>query len=149
SEQRLATGRTNRDGSYYLQYSTSQCQIPGPNLVVKVLRQDGSFLAASSVLFDAPASAQLDVTIPAEAVAPLSLFEKINQALAPLMSGLKVEDLEEGTERQDLSFLSGQTGFEIVTLARFALAHKLADRELPPEFWFALLGGSLIEFQPH
>ena len=51
-----------------------------------------------------------------------------------------------------LTFLTGETGFEKAALARFIMAHKLSEHGmesafwLEPEFWFALLGGSLFQF---
>ena len=98
------------------------------DLVVKVFAADGSLLAASPVLFNAPPSAEVDITIPAEVRQPPSLFEKIGQALEPLLGRLKVEELEEDKRHQDLSFLSGETGFDKSVLARFVMAHKLAQR---------------------
>ena len=88
----------------------------------------------------------MDVTIPAEVAAPPALFEKIGRMLALLLDGLKLNALEEDKEHQDLSFLSGETGLGQSVIARFVMAHKLAQQGLEPEFWFALLGGSFFEF---
>ena len=57
-----------------------------------------------------------------------------------------MEELEEDKQHQDLSFLSGETGFDKDVLARFVLAYKLAQPGLQPEFWFALLGGSFFDY---
>ena len=57
-----------------------------------------------------------------------------------------MEELEEDGQHQDLSFLSGETGFEKDVLARFVMAHKLAQQGIQAEFWFALLGGSFFQF---
>src|SRR5215213_2275006 len=151
SEQKLGTARTNREGLYRIQYSASQFQTPeagSADLFIKALSAEGKVLAASPVLFNAPSPAQLDLTIPAAALEPPSLFERIALALEPALSGWKLEELEENEEHQDLSFLAGETGFERAALARFVLAHKLAQKGLEPVFWFALLGGAAFEFQP-
>ncbi len=148
-EQRLGTTRTNKDGLYQIQYSASQFQTPeagSADLVVKALADNGSLLAASPVLFNAPSSAVLDLTILATVLEPPALFDKIAFALGPLLSGVKVEELEENREHQDLSFISGETGFEKNELARFVFAHRLAQRQLPAEFWFVLLRGSFYQF---
>lgn len=149
SEHLLGEGITGRDGSYEIHYSARKfrrAEKGSADLVVKAFAADGSLLAASPVLFNAPPSAEVDLTIPAENQLPLTLFEKIGRALAPLLEGLKVEELEEDKEHQDLSFLSGETGFEKNILARFVMAHKLAGHSLRPEFWFSLLGGSFFQF---
>lgn len=159
SEQALGQGRTDRRGSYLIPYSESQfarAEKANADLVVRVLAADGSVLAASPVLFNAPPAAVVDVTIPAEALLPPTLFEKIDQVLAPLLGDLNVAQLEEqpgengeSGEPGDLTFLSGETGFERKILARFVLAHRLAplaERALPAEFWFVLLDESFYAF---
>jgi hypothetical protein len=148
-EQALGQSQTNNQGFYQIQYFARQLrrrEKGSADLVVKAFASDGSLLAASPVLFNAPPHAEVDVTIPAEALQPPTLFEKIAQALAPLLGDLKVEELEEDKEHQDLSFLSGETGFEKHVLARFVLAHKLAGQGMRAEFWFVLLGGSFYEY---
>ena len=54
--------------------------------------------------------------------------------------------MEEDKEHQDLSFLSGETGFEKNVLGRFVLAYKLVQQGIQTEFWFALLGGLFYQF---
>jgi hypothetical protein len=149
TEQLLGQSQTERDGSYRIQYSAdafTKAEAGSADLVVKAFAADGSLLTASGVLFNAPTSAVIDVTIPAGKRQPPSLFEKIGQNLKPLLNGLTVQELEEDPKHQDLSFLSGETGFDKAVLARFALAHRLAQRGLPAEFWFVLLGGSFFQF---
>ncbi|CAN5882390.1 hypothetical protein BH18ACI4_BH18ACI4_00610 [soil metagenome] len=149
SEQALGQSQTNSRGFYQIPYFARQFrqrEKGSADLVVKAFAADGSLLVASSVLFNAPPHAEVDLTIPVEALQPPTLFEKIGHALAPLLGDLKMEELEEAEEHQDLSFLSGETGFEKTVLARFVLAHKLAEQGIQAEFWFALLGGSFYEY---
>jgi hypothetical protein len=148
-EQLLGRTRTDAKGFYAIQYSAEKFQKRekgGADLVVKAFSANGSLLAASPVLFKAPPSAVIDVTIPAEVRQTPTLFEKIQQVIEPLLGRLKVEALEEDKQHQDLSFLSGETGFAKSVLARFVMAYKLAQPRLQPEFWFALLGGSFFEY---
>lgn len=151
SEQVLGQSQTNRQGNYQIQYSESQfgrAEQRNADLVVKALAMDGSLLAASPILFNAPLTAEVNLTIPLEAAQLPTLFDRIQYMLKPLLSDLPVEELEEDEKHQDISFLFGETGFKKKDLARFALGHKLSQRErnLPPEFWFALLGSSIYEF---
>ena len=98
SEQALGQSQTDNQGFYQIQYFARQFrkrEKGSADLVVKAFAADGSLLAASPVLFNAPPSAEVDVTIPAEVLQPPTLFEKIGQALAPLLEDLKVEELEE------------------------------------------------------
>ena len=152
-EQRLGEEKekhfTDRTGAYRIEYTARQFlnQERGTaDLVVKAFDADGSVLVASPVLFNAPAKAEIDLTIPQERKTPPPLFERIGGAVAPLLGKLRIEDLEEDQEHQDLSFLAGETEFDKRDLARFALAHRLAHNGIEPEFWFVLLGGSFFEF---
>jgi hypothetical protein len=145
TEQLLGQSTTGKDGSYRIQYSGdafARAETGGADLVLKAFAADGSLMASSPMLFNAPPSAEIDLTIPAESLLPPTLFEKVGQALTPLLGKVRISDLEEDAQHQDVSFLSGETGFERTVVARFVMAHKLAQPGLQPEFWFVLLGGS-------
>jgi hypothetical protein len=149
NEEPLGESYTDRDGSYRIEYLERQflnAERGSADLVVKVLDANGQVLVASPVLFNAPPDATIHHTIPPERQQPPSLFERIASAVEPLLGGVAVGELEENQEHQDLSFLSGETGFEQRDLERYVLAHGLARLGIVTEFWFALLGGSTIEF---
>jgi len=149
SEQRLGTARTGKDGGYTIKYSAAQFQSPelgSADLLVKVLGADGSTLVSAPVLFNAPAVAFVDVTIPVNVLEPPSLFERIAIALPPLLGKLRIEDLEQNAEHQDLTFLSGETGLDLEAIGRFVMAHKLVHDNIQPVSWFALLHGSFFQF---
>jgi hypothetical protein len=151
-QQELGKAQTDVQGFYRIHYTLDQVQAletGSADLVVKVFSNDGSLLATSPVLFNAPAVAEINLTILGDALPPIPLFEKIDLAVRPLLSDLKIEQLDENQEHQDVSFLSGETGFAKDVLARFVLAHRIKTRELRPEFWFVLLGSSVVfEFNP-
>lgn len=147
--QKMGEGSTDREGRYRIAYSQSafcRAEKDGADLVAVVFDADDVELSRSSVLFNAPPSVTVDLTIPAEVLRPTPLFEKLGLVLEPLLEGLRVEELEEDQEHQDLSFLFGDTGFEKATLARFVLAHRLAQQGVRAEFWFVLLGSSFYQF---
>lgn len=149
SEELLGEMNADRDGRFEIGYSAAQftsAEKGAADLLVKAMRPDGTVLAAGEILFNAPPLAEVDVVVPADAWQPPTLFEKIRAALPPLLQDLKVEQLEENEEHRDLSFLSGETGFERRDLARYALAHLLAKPGLEPEAWFAVLGSSIFVF---
>jgi hypothetical protein len=149
SEQLLGESQTNKEGYYHIRYSPRQFrkrEKGSADLVVKAFAADGSLLVTSPILFNAPPIAEVDLTIPAEKERPLTLFERIGQDIKPLLEGLSVEQLEEDGQYQDLTFLSGETGFEKSVLARFAMAHRLAKQRIQPEFWFAVLRAPFYEY---
>jgi hypothetical protein len=149
SEEALGRAITGQDGAYYIQYDASayaDAESGSADLVVKAHGFDGSVLAASPVVFNAPSSAVIDLTIPAEALPPPSRFEAIMRALDPLLGAVSIIGLEEDAEHQDVSFLAGETGLDRTLVARFALANRLAQEDLPAEFWFVLLGGGFYQW---
>ncbi|MBI1853620.1 MAG: hypothetical protein HYR85_25055 [Planctomycetes bacterium] len=149
SEQPLGESQTDRGGAYLIEYSARQflnLERGSADLVVKALDADGSILVTSPVLFNASEGAEIDLTIPLEQRVQPTLFERIESAIKPLLGRVSVEELEEDQEHQDLTFLSGETGFEKTGLARFVLAHRLARIGIEREFWFGLLGGSFFEY---
>ena len=149
SEQTLGRALTDKRGFYQIEYLPPQFQArerASADLVIKVYSAEGKILATSSVLFNAPPDAELDVAIPADALAVPALFEKILRELAPLLGDVRTTDLEQNEQYQDVPFLAGEMGLDARVVARFILAHKLRTRELPAEFWFALLGSSIYEY---
>jgi hypothetical protein len=148
-EQLLGQAITAPDGSYRIDYDGSMsadAESGNADLVVRAHGPDDSHLAASPVLFNAPASAVVDLTIPAEALQPPSRFEAIRHALEPLLGRVTILELEEDAEHQDVSFLAGETGLDKTLLARFVLAHRLSRKDLPAQFWFVLLGGAFFQW---
>ncbi|HYS49661.1 MAG TPA: peptidoglycan-binding protein, partial [Xanthobacteraceae bacterium] len=149
SEQPLGEAETDAAGLYQIRYGEPQfraAELGSADLVVKAFAADGALLASSPIVFNAPALAEVDLVVAAAARRPPSLFEKIAAAFAPLLGDIKVEELDEDDKHQDLTFLAGETGFGKATLARFIFAHRLTRPGLPPEFWFALLGGPFVSY---
>ena len=149
SEQPLGQVTTAGDGSYRIEYNATAyagAERGTADLVVKALAADDSLLAASPVLFNAPASAVIDLVIPVEALQPPSRFGAIGRALEPLLGSITLVEPEEDAKHKDVSFLTGETGFDRTLVARFILAHRLAQKDLPAEFWFVLLGGAFFQW---
>lgn len=151
-EELLGETTTDAAGRYEIRYGPerfSRLDKGNADVVVKALSV-GSLLAVSPVMFDAPTEAIVDVVVPAETLPPPTLFERIGNALEPVRGEIQIVDLEEGEHHQDLTFLSGEIGFDRLVLARFAIAHRIAKccPDLPAAFWFALLGGSHFQLSP-
>ena len=147
-EQGLGQTETERHGSYQIHYTASQfrrAEKEDADLVVKAFSTDGTLIAESPILFNAPPEAEINLTV-SDGGLRLSLFEKIERQIRPLLEKLTVEELEEDDKYQDLSFLAGETRFDRHVLARFVIAHKLSKLAVKPEFWFAVLGSSFYEY---
>jgi hypothetical protein len=142
SEEELGTAKTDAGGAYRISYAADRLRRSErgtADLVVKAPAANGPPLVSSPVLFNAPADAVVDLVIPAERMAAPSLFERIAAALPPVLDTVKVEELEEDDQHQDLTFLAGESGFAKADLARFVQAQLLARQAVQAEFWFALL----------
>src|SRR5437899_9785013 len=147
-EQPLGQARSDGQGTYRISYQTRQFrkrEKGEADLVVKAFSASGKVVASSPVMFNAPTSTVIDLVISDTAGTP-SLFERIDKALAPLRGDLPVTELEEDKEHRDLTFLSGETGFDKNVLARFILAHRLVQQGLPAEFWFAMLNHRVFTY---
>lgn len=145
----LGKTHTTAAGHFEIAYTADQfrrAEKSGADLLLEAVGPKNKLLAAAPVLFNAPPNAEINLTVSAEAWPSPTLFEKIETDLTPLLEDLKIEKLEEDKEHQDLSFLSTESGLEKKDLARFVLAHRLAQPRLQAEFWFALLGGSFFQF---
>ena len=95
---------------------------------------------APQIIFNAGDEEQVEIILSEEDMAALSEYEKLVEELTPLLGSLSPVELEENEDHQDITFLSGETGFAAEKLVRFALAHRLAAASrIHPEFWYALL----------
>lgn len=150
AEEALGRATTDAAGAYRIAYSPEQLRRTergSADLMVRASAAGGGVrLAISPVLFNAPPDAVVDLVIPAEAMRAPSLFERIVAALAPLLGTVKVEELEEDEQHQDLTFLAGESGFARADLARFVQARALALEAVQAEFWFALLGSAAYAY---
>jgi hypothetical protein len=151
SEQQLGEAKTDATGRYEIRWDKAQfggAERGRADLVVRAFDAAGKLLAASPAWFNAPVTAEVDLTLAVPAEGAATLFEKLGDVLNPLLDGVKVVDLEEDDKHQDLSFLASETGLGQDVLGRFALAHRLAGQALQPEFWFALLGAGFLPGTP-
>lgn len=149
SQELLGKSQSDNSGAYKIGYTAAQfakAESGSADLVVKALDAKDAVLVASPILFNAPPQAIIDLTIPAAVRAPPTLFEKIAAALPPLLGVVKIEELEENQQFQDLSFLAGETAFGQRDLARFVVARLSASLGIQAEFWFALLVGALFAY---
>lgn len=140
-ERLLGKAAVGRDGAYRIRYGRAASSRGRTGLLIKVFDAKEKLLAASPIQFDVPPVAVVDLTIPAAVRPPPSQFQTVSMALQPALHGLEFTRIEENGKRQDLTFLAGATGLDKALLARFALAHQLAQKGLPAELWFAVLGG--------
>lgn len=156
SEETLGEVQTDPDGAYRIAYAGTayrQRERGTADLVVTAFDDARAALVRSAIHFNAPESLEVDLVIPAERRLPPSLYERIGEAVAPLLGDVKLTDLEQDEEHQDIAFLAGETGFDERDLRRYVLAERMRKLDIDPEFWFVVLarllpdGGSAISLQ--
>jgi len=146
SEQLLGEGRTDGNGRYLIQYkseSFQQAESGGPDLAVKVFDAAGQALyepRMDELVFNAPPDAVVDITLQKGDTQVESEFERLLRVLSPLLQGVPIADLQEDQQRQDITFLSRETGIPAATLELFVVAHRMgAIGKIDPAFFYALL----------
>ncbi|GLY94446.1 neuraminidase-like domain-containing protein [Actinoplanes sp. NBRC 103695] len=148
SEQSLGRAETDDEGRYAVAYSAAQfrrAEKDSADLVLAVTDGEGEPLLRSTVHYNAPAQAEIDLDLDGVTFAGPSEWEVQTGALTPLLAGVAPADLREDEQHQDVSFLSGETGFSQLTIGTWAACWRLAERTrrddtpLPPEALFAFL----------
>ena len=142
-EELLGSAKTDIDGRYQIAYSTTQfsrAEKAGADLVVRVLALDGkTLLAQSDTLFNAPAQAEMNLTVSSEQLHVDSEWERYQRELAPLIENLQPQDLTD----EDLQFLHGETRIPLLHLQwlRYAYRWSVEHRQhrLPTEAFYAFL----------
>lgn len=140
--QQLGQSVTRNDGQYVIYYGAEQfaaAEQGGPDLVLEVQDRAGALLFSSSVVFNADPALNYDIELLDRAQD--NLFDRLTGLLEPLLEGqdATIEQLDDSAKLADITFLAGETKVERALLIEFVLAHRMARKGLPPEFWFALL----------
>ena len=156
-EQLLGEKTTDRTGYYEISYTRAQfsrAEKDGADLIVRVYGEStGQPLVESDLIFNAKPIEIVDLVAVREEDRTRSLYERLMLELRPLLGEPAIADLREDAKEnlaegqyKDITFLAGETGFDKVVLARLVIAHKLAQQSIQPEFWFALLGSSIYQY---
>jgi hypothetical protein len=123
-EQRLGDTRTDADGRYEVEYSAGQfrrAEKGRADLVVAALGAGDALLARSPILFNAPAEATIDLTIPR----PIPCeWDQLTAAIPPLLDdqGVRADQLNDA----DASFIGGETGLDRERVRLWSLARGMA-----------------------
>ncbi len=134
-DEELASTRTRGDGSYALGGLAVQQDYLAAHhktrldLQVQVFGA-GSLLAESEVRYSAPPTLTLDVTLPAEAAGLPSEYESLVAAIAAAYPG-RLGELREDSQRQDITYLAGKTGWDARAVAMASLADQFSQITAP------------------
>lgn len=142
-EEVLGSATTDADGRYQISYSSVQftrAEKERADLVVRVIGPDGKTeLTKSETLFNAPANAEVNLTISADKLHLDSEWERYHRELALIIENIPIQDLTD----EDLNFLHGETGIELMHLQwlrhayRWSVEHR--QHQLPTETFYGFL----------
>lgn len=146
--QLLGSATSGANGKYRIAYAVKafqQAELDGPDLVLEAYGTGGEVLGTSSVYFNAPSFAQLDLVL--SNASGEAAYDRVERFITPLLTGQDVtlDTLEENDKVSDLTFLAAETGIAADDLTSFAIARQAPQLAgLVPEFWFALLATKTI-----
>jgi hypothetical protein len=105
--------RTDARGSYLIPYNCGQltrADAEAADLVVRVLGADGSVVATSPTLFNAPTEATINLTVGGAVAGQPSEYQRLVARVEPLLHDGDPPNLS-GLQATDLDFLVGETGW--------------------------------------
>jgi hypothetical protein len=150
SEELLGEASTDKQGYYRISYTRDQfarAEKDAADLFLRVFRgTDGLYdPPIDATVFNAPSLAIINVDLASGDKQLESEYERILNAVKPLLGSVPLEGLEESNATRDITFLAGETGLATYQLAHFAVAHKLASaHKIAPEFFYALLAENTL-----
>lgn len=115
----------------------------GDRLDILAYRDSQDNIIEIPIWFNAPPIATINGTLIDIQRQNLSLYEKIQLDISPVIEEISPTELWDS----DIAFLAPETALQPALLARFILAHKLAQQAVQPQFWFALLNESIYEYR--
>jgi peptidoglycan hydrolase-like protein with peptidoglycan-binding domain len=135
-------GKTVSDsaGKYDIGYDGTQFpSLAAPDLVVRAFDGSGKQVAASHIVFHAPATLALDLTL-APTSPPPSLLQALSAKVTPALEGIPLADLTS----DDIALLASKTGAEPQNLTGLRDSALLArDTKLPVAIFYAFASQNL------
>jgi Putative peptidoglycan binding domain len=135
----VASTTTGSDGSYKISTMIAPDTLrarhkTSPDFQVRVSAGAAAtaqtFLAASSVQYDATTATTLNVSLPPAATGLPSEHDTLTAAIAALYPG-SLSQLQESAQQQDITFLANKAGWDARTIAMAALADQFGQITTP------------------
>ncbi|MFD0144996.1 MULTISPECIES: neuraminidase-like domain-containing protein [unclassified Streptomyces] len=140
----LGEAVTDARGGYRIVCDLSASRARGataPDLLVRVLDEQGAVLAAGPVAFSAGPDTQVDLAVPSAAFRRPVEYEQLTASLPGSLegSGLRMAELTETPERPQITYLANKTGWDARMIAMASLADRFAEgSEIPAPLYYAL-----------
>jgi Neuraminidase-like domain len=143
---RLGQTLTDERGRYRVTFASPAKE--RPDLQARIWTRDGDdgmLLGESAVRYDASPYEVLDVELGPDATGLASEYEVLARALRSGFEG-RLADLEESSQRQDVTYLAHKTGWDARAVAMAALADRCAGYgggQIPAPLYYALFRAGL------
>ncbi len=159
TEDLLGKGRTDQTGNYRITYTSRRFAASGEtdsaDLIVRAYAPTSKQtagpipLAESPTIFNAPADATVNLVIGNQDYRGPAEFNRILAAIRPLLQKVPITDLTEDDTHHDISFLSGETGFDAQRLTVFVKAHRFEQQtKVPGDAFYGMLRKGLPDALP-
>ncbi|MGB3182236.1 MAG: hypothetical protein WBB45_12650 [Cyclobacteriaceae bacterium] len=132
---------TNRSGDYEIIYSADE--LPAgkeyPDLYLQVMNESGKALGQSTIKYNAPAEAKINVLLSPESLPEDDEYTHVKKELQGYLNGLSLADLQEDDQQQDITYLANKSGWDARIVAMASLAEKYGNEtDTPAPFYYAL-----------
>src|ERR1039458_9298136 len=130
----LASAQTDARGAYTITTYISPGSLQARNKTQPDLQVRASsaqtFLVASRVQYNAPTEVELDIPLPANTTGLPSEYESLAASVSTYYKG-NMRDLQEGANRQDITYLANKSGWDARAVALAALADQFSQITAP------------------
>ena len=130
----LASGQTDAAGAYSITVYISPASLKARNKTQPDLQVRASsgqvFLADSQVQYNASTQVTLNISLSASTTGLPSEYESLTASLSNYYKG-SLGDLQESTDRQDISYLANKSGWDARAVAMAALADQFSQITAP------------------
>ena len=131
SEELLGAATSNADGHYQVIYTPdkfARSEKKIADLIVRAFSPEGLQLAESSILFNAPVAATINLTVTPLPPVTVSEYEQLVADVAPVLDGVSIADMTD----QNIAFLAGDTGDPPDRITFVRLAAQLSRQTTVP-----------------
>lgn len=140
----LGSTRTDENGVYKIRYRLADGA--RADLIVEVLASEGETVVTRSPLVVGAAPDQVvDLVVDSAAYPPASEFDQIDARLAPLLDGVRLDDVD----GDSVAYLSGKTGISPIRIAEFIQAKRFANSgRVPAHIYYGMFRANLPVNRP-
>jgi hypothetical protein len=123
----VGSATSGPDGKYAMNFEK---ELPeNPDIEVRAIHDNANEIGRSEIKYNAGRTETINVVIPADRVPQLSEYDLLMQDLQPHLNGRPLADLQENSDRQQITYLANKTGWDARLVAMAVQAHKAGGRD--------------------